>query len=393
MKLRQITKERLLYTIISLVVSAVIVLPFFIFYSNIRNLLIDREARDARHIAALTATMLENDIERYRPFSELESYEEGAYDKAYYLEMLALFQHLKSNTEASFLYTERLRDGQVQYILDAEIPGSEGFSPLGSYDSLSEDEERAFASGKPVMSGLVHDEKWGNYITGFAPVTDPRDGAVVGLVGVDYSAEHLGGLLHSLRLLIYPIQGVAFLLLFTMFNTMIYSKHKLSNTDPVSGLLNRHGFTSELSNALKRHSRSGQPLCIAMIDIDDFKEVNDTHGHNAGDLVLARLGETIHGCIRKTDISARYGGDEFLILFQDTGLEQAEAVCRRIALKVSESPVVTAENVTLYFAVSIGVSELKKGMTTKDLQEAADRAMYAAKERSRSQKAIRQGQS
>jgi diguanylate cyclase (GGDEF)-like protein len=149
-----------------------------------------------------------------------------------------------------------------------------------------------------------------------------------------------------------------------------------ARTDPLTGLANRREFNSRFAHEIARAERSGQPLGVLIVDLDGFKAVNDTHGHKAGDLVLARLGTVLRDSTRTTDLVARIGGEEFGILAPDAGPEEALALAERIRRATmsslsDEPPALTA---------SCGVATYpRSGVDADDLLRAADRALYAAK--------------
>jgi diguanylate cyclase (GGDEF)-like protein/PAS domain S-box-containing protein len=147
---------------------------------------------------------------------------------------------------------------------------------------------------------------------------------------------------------------------------------KLTVTDPLTGLFNRRYFQKKIEEEVARARRVGYPLSLIMLDVDDFKIYNDTHGHLAGDDVLLGVAEIISGSIRKdTDTAYRYGGDEFMVILPNSDEEKAGCVAHRIALKVTERFARTG--------VSAGVAGFKNDNSEKDLIHAADTAMYAVK--------------
>ncbi|MEE1828049.1 GGDEF domain-containing protein [Streptomyces sp. BE20] len=147
-----------------------------------------------------------------------------------------------------------------------------------------------------------------------------------------------------------------------------------ARTDPLSGLAGRRGFTRHAAELLRT---SGPGYCVVLLDLDDFKPVNDTFGHAAGDAVLAAVGERISHWLRPHETAARFGGDEFVVLATD----DASLPERLKALREDIAAPVTHEGLALAVGVSVGSAKV-----TDDLGRAlgdADRAMYAAKGSSR----------
>jgi diguanylate cyclase (GGDEF)-like protein len=153
--------------------------------------------------------------------------------------------------------------------------------------------------------------------------------------------------------------------------------HQASH-DALTGLANRALFRDRLQHALARGVRHGEPTSILFLDLDDFKTVNDSLGHSAGDEMLVAVGERLKGCLRQSDMAARFGGDEFAILLEDTGRVEAEVTARRI-LRTLAAPVdVLGRQLRAQASIGIAVAEEGRG-TQEELLRNADVAMYAAK--------------
>jgi len=157
---------------------------------------------------------------------------------------------------------------------------------------------------------------------------------------------------------------------------------KMAVTDGLTMLFNRRYFQDSLSREFKRlaRHRALPLLALAMVDIDDFKQLNDTHGHQAGDLVLKNLAKILKTCIRVTDVVARYGGEEFVVIIPETDAEGASVVAERIRQGV-EAATFLYRDATLKVTVSVGLASfpLPDVNTEEDLIKAADVALYKAK--------------
>ena len=141
----------------------------------------------------------------------------------------------------------------------------------------------------------------------------------------------------------------------------------LARTDPLTGVPNRRVWEEELPRELERARRMGAGLCLAMIDLDNFKDYNDRHGHQAGDLVLKEAASAWRAEIRSTDLLARYGGEEFVLLLPACALDDAVRIVERLRL------------VTTLVTCSVGLACWDFQEASSELVERADRAMYAAK--------------
>jgi diguanylate cyclase (GGDEF)-like protein len=155
-------------------------------------------------------------------------------------------------------------------------------------------------------------------------------------------------------------------------------------TDGLTGLMNRQHFLERLAQELERVSRYCSVLSLLMIDVDHFKNVNDTHGHLVGDHVLVQVGKVLRSCLRSSDLAARYGGEEFCILAANTDLEGAQTFAERIRQLVAQQQIPGSEGKPFSVTCSIGVAESGTEATEAlELLARADEALYLAKQRGR----------
>jgi diguanylate cyclase (GGDEF)-like protein len=154
---------------------------------------------------------------------------------------------------------------------------------------------------------------------------------------------------------------------------------RLSLTDPLTGLFNYRYLRESLRRELERAARFGRDLAIVALDLDHFKDVNDTYGHAVGDIVLTEVARRIRAVTREVDVAFRRGGEEFVILLPETDAAGGGALARRLAAEVRQSPVFTRDH-AISVTVSIGVAVFPEhGANGSAVLEAADRALYAAK--------------
>lgn len=156
---------------------------------------------------------------------------------------------------------------------------------------------------------------------------------------------------------------------------------RLSRVDALTGLPNRRQLDERLELSLARLQRARTPVALLCLDVDRFKQVNDTHGHAGGDIVLQAFASRLLGCLRATDLVARPGGDEFVVLLDDAVPGAAERVAECI-IHAMQSPV-DVRGVPVPVATSIGISHAVPEDTPESLMAAADAALYAAKESGR----------
>ncbi len=158
----------------------------------------------------------------------------------------------------------------------------------------------------------------------------------------------------------------------------------LVQVDPLTGALNRRGLEALLERECQRAQASGHPLCVALMDLDDFHVTNDNHGHDGGDRALHHLVTVARAQLRSTDGIARVGGDEFVLVLASTGLEEGLATTRRLQLALQQRPVMHGE-VRIHVGFSAGVAELRTGERGSDALRRADQAMYTAKRAGKAQ--------
>lgn len=342
------------------------------------NLVVDRLGSDARNVAITTAHLIEEDIVSYLALADIQAPPEEPALSAYYQRMLTLFRHIKSEVGADFLYTEKyVSDTAIVYVLDAEDPTGDTFTPNGTEDYLSEYERQAFRTGFPVITKLVDYSDWGEYLTGYAPIMDPRNGAVVGLVGVDYAASTVGRTTAGIRTIIY----LTFLLIAALVTMVVVFQMRLRyqtiKTDYLTGLCTKQHMDGQLKLAVTHAESLKKTFSLGVLDIDSFKLINDQQGHPVGDLALKAVATAIQENLRQIDIAARYGGDEYVVLLPGQSRIYAKVVAFRILESVSQ--VHLADPRIPKLTLSIGIAQWEPGMTAEQLMIKADQMMYQAK--------------
>jgi diguanylate cyclase (GGDEF)-like protein len=163
---------------------------------------------------------------------------------------------------------------------------------------------------------------------------------------------------------------------------------RLSITDALTGVFNRRYLMDQLQRELERAQRYQHPLSMMLCDVDHFKRINDTYGHQAGDDVLVSFAQTLRGALRETDWIARYGGEEFVVVLPETGIEHAHAVAERCRLNLATHPrqvVGTDVTVTASFGVTGWEPAMSADMVLDKLIAAADAGVYVSKSAGRNQ--------
>lgn len=158
--------------------------------------------------------------------------------------------------------------------------------------------------------------------------------------------------------------------------------------DALTGLYNRRHVEERLASELAAAQRHARPLSLLICDVDHFKEVNDRHGHLAGDEALKMVSFVLRGAVRKEDVLARYGGEEFIVVARETGLDGAKSLAERLRQAVERSRCAwqgsdIGVTLSIGVTVSVGLTEFVPGRSDREMLEAADRALYLAKQAGR----------
>lgn len=368
------------FVIIIIVVTILVNIPASIIVNNAKKTIGDHFGTHAMNLAITVANFIEEDIEPYKELSSIDSYTKGNYDGAYYEKMLGLFQEIKKETGVDYIFTEKkLSNTEIAYILDGEDPASDNFSPIGSIDSMKTLELKVFTEGTPDKTDIVKDEKWGEFITGYAPIIDKASGEIVGVVGVDFSLSYIHKVMDLIsRMALITILAIISILSIISYYLLAEYKRKLG-TDYMTGLSNKRYYDKYLEEAIKHAQSRGHALSLIMIDVDNFKEINDRYGHLAGDLVIKTIAQAMKKSIRDIDICSRYAGDEFVVVLPGAGEPNAALIANRIKENVS---ILDFQNEGLDISgvtISAGIAVWKQDMTAYKLTEYADMAMYWSK--------------
>jgi diguanylate cyclase (GGDEF)-like protein len=154
---------------------------------------------------------------------------------------------------------------------------------------------------------------------------------------------------------------------------------RAASVDELTGACNRRALLERLREESERARRHRNPLCVLMLDLDHFKEVNDSFGHRIGDAVLENVGRLLRGTLRAGDFAGRYGGEEFCIVLTDTPLSGARIAAERIRRQIAMQAVCGPAGESVQVACSIGIAEVDAARDVMEAIELADRALYRAK--------------
>lgn len=160
---------------------------------------------------------------------------------------------------------------------------------------------------------------------------------------------------------------------------------RMAMTDPLTGIFNRRHFINATLNELQRFQRHNQPVGMLILDIDNFKKINDQHGHDTGDRVLVQTATTCQTLLRVNDVFGRIGGEEFTVLLPETSLEKTADIAEELRILLAETPLVLNSG-ELNYTASFGVTKLRSSDTNSEQAlKRADLALYNAKQNGRNQ--------
>ena len=250
-------------------------------------------------------------------------------------------------------------------------------------------------SGEAYVNPKYETDSYGTFISGHAPIKT-KYGEITGFVGVDVDVtyfkkweEQLKKELHF-ALLLSIILGIAFAIVsFVIYNKLHKSKEQmehLSLVDPLTKAWNRRSLIMNLEIETEHYKRNQRPFSVLIIDADFFKKINDTYGHDAGDITLQQLVIQLKEVCRKNDFIARFGGEEFVVILRETDLSGAKIIAEKIREHIAETPIQFQDGTTIRITVSIGATRSKKSDDTyKTIISRADEALYQAKNQGRNQ--------
>lgn len=307
----------------------------------------------------------------------------------------------KANRDCHFIYLLYSDKRQVKFLLDASPQDPSEISRLGDvFDEASDALKQSFTTKKILIEGPLAD-RWGTWVSVRMPVSATNDAPLFVTLNIDAEAKYWNS--RIINKMLVPI--ITMLIFSGILGWLIWQNHarekllehmfnstsvltSLANNDALTGLPNRRLLEDRMTQALKSARRSKQIVAVLFLDLDHFKAVNDTHGHNVGDKLLKSVAARLVDLLRVEDTIARIGGDEFIVLLPRI---KDEKEVRMIAEKIVDGftkPFTLGDKV-LQLGASVGISMYPQhALTPKNLIKQADSAMYSAKRQGRSCYAI-----
>lgn len=361
-----------------LIVVVFMTVPLYFIYKNINYIIIRDIGNEAEKIATTISIFIEEDIEKFESLTKTLDISKESINE-YYKDLRELLYNIRRSTDAKYIYVKRISsDKNIVYLVDGENENSENFSPLGSIEASNDYIELVYKTNARLSTGIEAYERWGELLTGYSPINGNNQ-EILGVVGVDISLEKIDSLRNPINRLIIIGGGILSLIGILILNYVLNAKCDVIDKDSLTGLLNKRNFDSYLKNAIKISKKKNKKLCLMMIDLDKFKEINDSYGHLLGDSVLKNIARLLLENTRSSDLCFRFGGDEFLVILPHTDKEQAMDVSNRIMKKTKELVNMESFEKNIGISLSIGLVEWDQGMEINELVEIADKNMYQSK--------------
>jgi diguanylate cyclase (GGDEF)-like protein len=363
-----------------IIISALSIVSSLSLYNNIETLLVEEKGKKAMSVTIAVAKLIEQDYPSFKKLLETHQYTGGSYDAVYYAKMQKIFREIREKADVKFLYCgKRVSEDEMVYLFDGEEPDSALFSPLGSKDNLDHMEQGFYKSKTSGYTPIMDDPEWGQLLTGLTPILDPETGQAVAHVGADVSVESVYISLAGIKNLIMINAFVLILITSLIIYKLLSMTSVFTDNDYLTGLRSKGYQERFLEQLIKKSKSNGKAFPLIMIDFDDFKLINDLYGHHFGDIVLKSVSDIIKVSTRSADCSARYGGDEFVIILPEANLEYALLVSQWLQKEVSGLQLKARNDVIVPVSISIGIALWKSGMTSEQILDHADKALYHSK--------------
>ena len=366
---------------ITLMTSLIITIaPVFISYEQQKQNYFQSFRTHVGILASTLATIVDGDLHKtLRDNSQLNN-------KDYKKAILPLVKFHNVNPNIFYVYTLIEKENSIYYILDTMSddrlnlgrPALENTEIMEELEILEENQDN-----------WIETDNYGTFVSGHAPFYD-SSGHLEGFVGIDYDTTVYNASIKEYTNVFYNtvvisiLLSVVYALVITYLAIQIKNYYlkveELSKYDSLTGLYNKRTFEILLEKALQKADRDRKYLFFMILDIDDFKEINDSHGHQIGDEAIKKVTEKLKNLLRDSDTFARFGGDEFLIYLTDYNDEAAGKLIDRIEKSFANSAVEVDNETVLKITLSIGYTKSKENCNYKILLERADKALYISKE-------------
>ena len=272
----------------------------------------------------------------------------------------------------------RLSNAQVHALLTLNIVAA-GLYYVSSMLILSQGATENYIAGYSLMPFMMVS------MLGIFPLTLSWGVALIATIAAIYlgavaaQGQLLTAATANMLWVLFVLAGIALWVQASQL-LMLMRLYRESTQDPLTGMINRRVLMKRLAVEIEHVTQGGPSFCIQMFDLDRFKRINDNHGHMAGDKVLKSMADALQKGLRKQDIVARFGGEEFVAVLPDCKGEDAVAVAERIRQSCHESRVAAPNGESIQLSTSVGVTEYEPGEAIEVTLNRVDEALYKAKE-------------
>lgn len=360
----KLSKKILLLILLVPLFSSIIISIVNIVHMKIR--LTEYSRDNIKTMVQIAATSLDTDL--------LLSIQPGEEDSKEFREIFAVLDGFRTSKDVMYIYTMRKVGDEVQFIVDVD---DSDIAAIGEAFPTYDEIEEAF-QGKVTLDREVSHDEWGNYYSAFAPVRN-HAGDVVAIVGIDCSLENIEHQVHVMTVSMIMIHAVCAVVL--GFLTMAVLKLMTSygyeaSHDSLTGVYNRN----YASRFIEKNCGESEQYAFLLLDVDNFKQVNDSCGHQAGDWILRMFSQILLNNCRGRDIAIRLGGDEFaLYVDQVLDEEQLENLYERMRETfIKKSRLICPEAVET--GLSCGCIVCSEKIPFNEMYNQADALLYEAKE-------------
>ena len=348
------------------------------------------------HIGDLSATLATLvDANLHKQLTKPEDINTQTYKQA----ITPLVKFHNANPKIFYVYTMREEGEKIYYILDTmsderlnlgrpRLENTQIMEEVVTEDLEDKEWIEVQKQGKTYINERFETDNYGTFLSAHSPFYDEQ-GKLEGFVGVDYDTatfqEGVQKYKEAFFISLFWCLGFSVVLsiITTLFSLGLRKKYleveKLSKYDFLTGLYNRNTFQILLEKTIKTLQRTDEHLFFVILDIDDFKEINDTYGHQIGDQAIVKIAQILQTEIRESDVLARFGGDEFLIYLHDKDENAAQYLLQRLEAKLVNEIIVINKEISLKLSLSIGYTKCHENCSYESLLNRADEALYISK--------------
>lgn len=342
------------------------------FYITVKNIIVERFSISSKNLAtAMAANIMftSDDYENLVLTKDVTS--------EYYLSTLNFFKTIMDDDPyISYIYTcHKISETDTIFILDSDNIINPT-NPIGTPEVYNELTLKVIETGQAEILRAINTEYFGVLIGGMAPLYN-KDAEIIGALGVDINMNSVDKLLGTILLIIIIASIFILIVILAILTKFI---------DPFLSYIFKDKLTNayskkHLEKLYKGYIKSKKAISVMMLDLDHFKNINDTYGHPFGDVVLKTVSQIIIDSIRKDDSFIRYGGEEFLLFISDLPVEDTLVIAERIRRTVNLKEIYNREHKKyITMSISIGVVSADSNQKLDKIIENADKALYKAKE-------------